>query len=144
MKILNLFSPVLTWSTKVYNISTHQDLICSLMIHSSCKPLQTLSMQCQQASKHFILSWDNPDTEIRQSPPSLDKYFESIYHFERIQLRKTSNTWSVDVDLTEDKLISTLDELSHWHKNSRSFTLLQDVILYDNFEFWANTSPWAR
>ena len=100
------------------------------------------AMSASIEALYIVLGY--PDTEIRQSPPSLDKYFESIYHFERIQLRKTSNTTSVDIDLTEHRLISTLDELSHWHKNSRSFTLLQDVILCDNFEFWANTSPWAR
>ena len=37
-----------------------------------------------------------------------------------------------------------LEELSHWHKKRKSFTLLQGAILCGSLEFWANTSPWVR
>ena len=100
------------------------------------------AMSASIEALYIVLGY--PDTEIRQSSPSLDKYFESIYHFERIQLRRTSNTTSVDIDLTEHRLISTLDKLSHWHQHSRSFILLQGSMLCGNFEFWFITSPWER
>ena len=37
-----------------------------------------------------------------------------------------------------------LDELSHWHKKRKSFTLMQGVVLCGSLEFWANTSTWVR
>ena len=85
-----------------------------------------------------------PGTEKGYQPLSLDTYFEFIYPFERIQLIKIINTQSMDVGLIEDKMISMLDKLSHWHQHSRSFILLQGSMLCGNFEFWSITSPWER
>ena len=91
---------------------------------------------------HIILGF--PDIEKRQNPLSLDKYYESICSFDRIQLGININTRSMSIRLTEKKRLSMLDELSHWHKQRKSFTLLQGVILCGSLEFWANTSPWVR
>lgn len=85
-----------------------------------------------------------PETEKRQNPLSLDKYFESVCSYERIQLGMNVNTRMMSVGLTEKKRLSMLDELSHWHNKRRSFTLLQGVILCESIEFWANTSSWIR
>ena len=85
-----------------------------------------------------------PDLERRQNALSLDKYFETTCSFQRIQLGINVNTRTMTVGLTEIKRIAMLDELSHWHKKRRSFTLLQGVILCGSIEFWANTSPWVR
>ena len=85
-----------------------------------------------------------PETEKRQSPLSLDKYFDSVCSYERIQLGFQVNTRTMSIALTEKKRLSMLDELSHWHKQQKSFTLLQGVILCGSLEFWANTSPWIR
>ena len=48
------------------------------------------------------------------------------------------------ISLTEKKRIAMIKELSHWHKERQSFTLLQGVILCGSLEFWAVTSPWIR
>ena len=85
-----------------------------------------------------------PDLERRQNALSLDKYFETTCSYERIQLGINVNTRTMTVGLTNMKRIAMLDELSHWHKKRRSFTLLQGVILCGSIEFWANTSPWVR
>ena len=37
-----------------------------------------------------------------------------------------------------------LDEIFHWHKERKSFTLLQGVVLCGSLKFWANTSTWTR
>ena len=85
-----------------------------------------------------------PDLEKRQNPLSLDKYFESVCSYERVQLVITINTRTMTLSLTEIKRLAMLDELSHWHKKRKSFNLLQGVTLCGSLEFWANISPWAR
>ena len=85
-----------------------------------------------------------PDLEKRQSPLSLEKYFESICSYMRIQLGIQLNTKLMSIALTDDKRLAMVAELSHWHKKRRGFTLMQGVTLCGNLEFWANTSPWAR
>ena len=54
-----------------------------------------------------------PETKKRQSPLSLDKYFESVCSYERIQLGFQVNTRTMSIALTEKKRLSMLDELSH-------------------------------
>ena len=49
-----------------------------------------------------------------------------------------------DTNFNREKRLFMHDELSHWHKKRRSFTLLQGVILCRSIEFWANISPWVR
>ena len=85
-----------------------------------------------------------PDLERRQNALSLDKYFETTCSFEIIQLRINVNTRTMTVGLTNIKRVAMLDELSHWHKKRRGFTLLQGVILCGSIEFWSNTSSWVR
>ena len=50
----------------------------------------------------------------------------------------------MSISLTEKKRLAMLDELSHWHKKRKSFTLLDGVILCGSLEFWATTSSWIR
>ena len=85
-----------------------------------------------------------PETEKRQNALSLDKYFESVCSYERIQLGINVNTRTMSIGLTDKKRLSMLDELSHWHKKRKSFTLMQGVVLCGSLEFWANTSTWVR
>ena len=61
--------------------------------------------------------------EIRQDPLSLDKYFESICSFQRIQLGINVNTRRMSLSLTDIKRVSMLEELSHWHKKKEKFHL---------------------
>ena len=88
---------------------------------------------------HIILGY--PNTEVRQNPLSLDKYFESTCSYERIQLGIKVNSRTMCLSLTDKKRLTMLDELSHWHNKRKSFTLLQGVTLCGSIEFWANISP---
>ena len=60
-----------------------------------------------------------PVVQIRQDPLSLDKYFESVCSFERVQLDINLNTRKMSLSLTEQKRLSMLEELSHWHKRGK-------------------------
>ena len=100
------------------------------------------SMAASIEALYIILSY--PNTTIRQDALSLDKYFESTCSYQRIQLGININTRKMTLGLTEKKRLSMLDELSHWHKKRRSFTLLEGVVLCGSLEFWANTSSWVR
>ena len=91
---------------------------------------------------YIILGY--PEIDKRQNPLSLDKYFESICSYNRTQLGININTRTMTISLTEKKRIAMIKELSHWHKERKSFTLLQGVILCGSLEFWAVTSPWIR
>ena len=54
-----------------------------------------------------------PDLKKRQSPLSLDKYFESICSYMRIQLGIQINTRLMSIALTDDKRLAMVAGLSH-------------------------------
>ena len=100
------------------------------------------SMAASIEALYIILGY--PETKIRQDALSLDKYFESVCSHERVQLGILINTRSMTLSLTDKRRKNMLDELSHWHKKRKSFTLIQGVTLCGTLEFWASTSPWVR
>ena len=57
------------------------------------------SMAASIEALYIILGF--PDVQIRQDPLSLDKYFESICSFQRIQLGISLNTRTMSLRLTE-------------------------------------------
>ena len=85
-----------------------------------------------------------PEEDKRQNALSLDKYYESTCSHERVQLGIRINTRTMSIGLSDKRRINMLEELSHWYKKRKSFTLLQGVTLCGILEFWANTSPWIR
>ena len=92
---------------------------------------------------YIVLGYSN--VEIRQSPLSLDKYYQSICSYKRIQLGKVVNTMTLGVGITEDKRFKMVAELSNWpHKKRKYFTLFNGVTLCGSLEYWVTTSPWAR
>ena len=70
-----------------------------------------------------------PNDIIRIDALSLDKFLQSIYSYECIQLGVSINTRTMTIGLSNIKRLSMIDELRHWHKERRSFTLLQGVTL---------------
>ena len=119
-----------------YNMFVDDSLFCQTrdtIKHSMAASIEAL---------YIILGF--PNTEVRQNALSLDKYFDSVCSHERIQLGILINTRTLSVSLTEKRRLSMLDEMSHWHKKRKSFTLIQGVTLCGTLEFWANTSPWVR
>ena len=66
--------------------------IRSVMPHSMAASIEAL---------YIILGF--PDVQIRQDPLSIDKYFESICSFQRIQLGISLNTRTMSLRLTEKK-----------------------------------------
>ena len=91
---------------------------------------------------YIILGY--PEEEKRQNALSLDKYYDSVCSHERVQLGIRVNSRTMTIGLAETRRVTMLNELSHWHKHRKSFTLLQGVTLCGTLEFWANTSPWIR
>ena len=53
------------------------------------------------------------DLTARQDSLSLDKDFQSIYSYERIELRKLVNSRTMTISLTEPKRITVIQELTH-------------------------------
>ena len=92
-------------------------------------------------SLYMILGY--PDTNIRQYTLSLDIFLQSICSFARDQLGVLINTRSMTVGLAEVKRSLTIEELTHWYKGRRSFTLLQEVTLCNGLEYWSNISRWG-
>jgi len=66
---------------------------------------------------YIILGFSEVDK--RQDALSLDKYFESVCSYERIQLGVNINTRTMSIGLTDKKRFAMLDELSHWHKKGK-------------------------
>ena len=76
-----------------------------------------------------------PDELVRQNPLSLDKYFQSITFYERVQLGKLVNTRTMSVGITDTRRHAMVTELTNWPKKRKGFALLQGVTLCGNFEF---------
>ena len=111
-------------------------------LFAQVREIITHAMAASIEALYIILGF--PETVKRQNALSLDKYFESVCSYERIQLGINVNTRTMSIGLTDKKRLSMLDELSHWHKKRKSFTLMQGVVLCGSLEFWANTSTWFR
>ena len=108
------------------------------IVASIIKHVMTTSIEA------FYLVLGLPDDLVRQNPLSLDKYFQSIASYQRIQLGKPVNTRTMSVGITDVQRQAMVAELTNLSKKFKGFTLLQGVTLCGNFEFWASTSPWAR
>ena len=65
-----------------------------------------------------------PEEEIRKSPLSMDKYYESLCSYSRKQLGYLINTRELTVAITEEKRQEILEILlTEWHSKRKSFTL---------------------
>ena len=91
-------------------------------LFAQIRPIMKHAMAASIEALHIILGF--PDIEKRQNPLSLDKYFESICSYERIQLGININTRKMTLSLTNKKRLAMLDELSHWHEKRKSFNIL--------------------
>lgn len=61
-----------------------------------------------------------PDICIRQDALSLDKYWQSIYSYERIQLDFLITTYTLNVGLSNQKHLLIVDEITNWYKKRYS------------------------
>ena len=100
------------------------------------------SMAASIEALYMVLGY--PDITTRQDALSLDKFLQSVYSYQRDQLGVLINTRSMTIGLAEQKRLTMIDELTHWHQGRRSFTLLQGVTLCGSLEYWSNTSRWGR
>lgn len=78
--------------------------VASNVEHAMAASIETL---------YIVLGY--PNFKNRQSPLCLDKHFESICSYMRIQLGIQFNTVSMSISLTDDKRLVMVAELSHWH-----------------------------
>ena len=123
-------------TSTTYNMFVDDSLyvhIASVIKHSMAASIEAL---------YIVLGY--PNDNIRIDALSLDKFFQSICSYERIQLGVSINTRTMTIGLSNLKRLSMIDELKHWHKGRRSFTLLQGVTLCGILEFWSSTSCWGR
>ena len=109
------------------------DNVASIIQHAMAASIEAL---------YLVLGF--PDERVRQNPLSLDKYFQSIASFRRVQLGKLVNKWTMSVSITDVQKQEKFTELTNWPKKRKGFTLLQSVTLCGNFKFWAITRPWDR
>ena len=112
----------------------------SLYVH--IEPVIRHSMAASIEALYMVLGY--PDITARQDALSLDKFLQSICSYQRDQLGVLINTRSMTIGLAEQKRLTMIDELTHWHQGRRSFTLLQGVTLCGSLEYWSNTSRWGR
>ena len=61
----------------------------------------------------LYIIFGSPDEYLRQNPLSLDKYYQSICSYQRIQLGKQINTRTMMVSITKEKLIKMVIEIKH-------------------------------
>ena len=85
------------------------------------------------AALYLVLGF--PDKLVRQNPFSLDKYFQSIASYQRVQLGKLVNTRTMFVGITDVRRQPMVTELTNWPKKRKCFTVLQGVTLCGNFNF---------
>ena len=80
-------------------------------LFAQTKELIRHAMAASIEALYIILG--SPEIDTRQNHLSLDKYFESIFSYERIQLGISINTRSMSISLTQKKRIAMIKELSH-------------------------------
>ena len=89
----------------------------------------------------LYIIFGSPEENFRQNPLSLDKYYQSICSYQRIQLGKKINTRTMMIVITKEKLLKMVIEIKHWHSGKKSFTIMQGVILCGTLEHWVDTLP---
>ena len=133
LKVSPLLPPLLTNIISVQSIDIERLAIFSLTNLSSLLMLLLSNTQQPLVSKHYIVICF-PDLTARQNSLSLDKNFQSIYSYERIQLGKLVNLRTMTISITESKRLTIIQEMTRWHDQRRSVTLLQfpPTILFKN------------
>ena len=81
----------------------------------------------------LLLILGYPNTDIRQNPLSLDKYFKSTCSYECIQLGIKINSRTMSLSLTDKKRQAMIDELANRHRTRKSFTLREEITLLIQF-----------
>ena len=75
-------------------------------LFAQTKLLMKHAMAASIEALYLILGY--PETDKRQNPLSLDKYFESIWSYNSIQLGININTRSMTISLTEKNRIAMI------------------------------------
>ena len=86
-----------------------------------------------------------PEEELRKSPLSMDKCYESLCSYSRKQLRYLINTRELTVAITEEKREEILEILlTEWHSKRKSFTLREAASFLGLIAFFATCAAWGK
>jgi len=85
-----------------------------------------------------------PDTKLRRTVLSDDKYYRESCGPSKIQLGYLINTNTMLVTFTEKRIQDMRVTLSHWHKKRRQFKVHDLAVLSGHLEFIASMTPWLR
>lgn len=88
---------------------------------------------------------DHLNEQLRKSPLSMDKYYESLCSYERKQLGKQINTRKLIVTITEARREEILKILvTVWHDKRKILTLREAAELLGALSFLAQDCPAAK
>ena len=86
-----------------------------------------------------------PDEAVRKLPLSMDKFYQSMCSFDRVQLGKQVNTRRLVVGLPPQKRALLLKVLREkWHARRRSFVALEAAQLIGAIGDACQVCPWGR
>jgi len=85
-----------------------------------------------------------PDTNLRRSPLSEDKYFRETCSPVKLQLGYLIDTNRMRVSFSESRFQHMLTTLSNWHSRRQQFTLREAATLAGELEFIASMCTWLR
>ena len=77
----------------------------------------------------FFLILGCPEDHKRVNNISLDKVYESVCSYDRVQLGKRLNTRTMLVSLSSERRHKILKEVKHYHSGRKSFTIIEAVQL---------------
>ena len=85
-----------------------------------------------------------PEDHKRINNISLDKFYEFVCSYNRVQLGKRLNTRTMLVSLSSERRHKIPKEVKHWHSGRKSFTIIEAVQPFVVVENWAEISPSVR
>ena len=85
-----------------------------------------------------------PDTQLRRTPLSDDKYYREKCGPTKIQLGYVIDSCSMTVSFADERFIKILSSLSNFHSKRKMYTLREAATLAGHLEFFASMTPWLR
>jgi len=85
-----------------------------------------------------------PETDLRRTALSEDKYYREKCSYKKIQLGYLINTCSMTVSFAPERFIKIISSLSNFHAKRKTFTLREAATLAGHIEFFASMTPWLR
>ena len=85
-----------------------------------------------------------PNTPLRRTPLSDDKYYREKCSHNKIQLGYVIDSCSMTVSFADERFTKILSSLSNFHSKRKLYTLREAATLAGHLEFFASMTPWLR